>query len=67
MKKDAEVAMIICHLLTYSVKKKRGCLCFVPYSCVQVPSKSNREERFYFGLQFWGPVPRGGEVVVGGD
>lgn len=67
MKKDVEVAMIICHLLTYSVNKKSGCLCFVPNSCDQVPLKSNREERFYFGLQLWGPVPRGGEVMVEGD
>lgn len=63
MKKDAEVVMIICYVLTYSVNKKRGCLCFVPYSCDQVPSKSHREERVYFGLEFWDPVLHGGKVM----
>lgn len=67
MKKDAEVVMIICHLLTYSVNKKRGSLCFVPYSCDQAPSKSIREERVHFGLQFGAPIPHGGEVMAGGD
>lgn len=48
MKKDAEVMVTICLLLTYSMNKKRSCLCFVPYRCDEVPWQNQQGRQGLF-------------------